>query len=286
MQKLKHKHIPIPTLLRRIPGAPQNMFALGDTLNELLAKPRVAIVGARKMTPYGRGVTEKLASDLAGKGIVIVSGLAYGVDACAHRSALDVGGQGIAVMACGLDQIYPSTHTRLGEELIRKGGVILSEYPTGTTPHKHHFLERNRLISGLSDAVIITEAAERSGTLNTAAHALNQGTPVLAVPGNITSSLSAGTNNLLKSGALPVTAITDVLSILGISDSPQTILPLAANEQEFILLSLLKKGVTDGTQLLRQSELSTPIFNQTLTMLEITAKIKPLGSNQWTLSNT
>lgn len=283
MQKLKHKPIPIPHLLTQLPDAPSCLFAIGEGLNELLAKPRVAIVGSRKMTPYGRGVTEKLTTELAGKGIVIVSGLAYGVDACAHKAALDAGGQGIAVMGCGLDRIYPTAHTRLGEELIAKGGVILSEYPTGTTPYKNHFLERNRLISGLSDAVIITEAAERSGTLNTAAHALNQGIPVLAVPGNITSNLSAGTNNLLKSSAHPITSVDDVLSVLGISDSPQTVLPLAANEHEFILLSLLKAGITDGAQLHRQSELSTPIFNQTLTMLEITAKIKPLGNNHWSL---
>lgn len=284
MQKLKHKQIPIPPLLAQLPDAPSSLFAIGEGLEELLAKPRVAIVGSRKMSPYGRAVTQQLASELAGKGIVIVSGLAYGVDACGHRAALESGGRCLAVLACGLDHIYPSAHTRLGEHLIRQGGVILSEYPTGTTPHKHHFLERNRLISGLSDAVIITEAAERSGTLNTAAHALNQGKPVLAVPGNITSNLSAGTNNLLKSGASPMTSVDDVLSILGISDSPQTVMPLAANEQELVLLSLIKDGVTDGNELLRQSEFSVAAFNQTLTMLEITTKIKPLGSNQWKLA--
>lgn len=283
MQKIKHKQIQIPPLLAQLPDAPQTLYMLGEGLDNLLAKPRVAIVGARKMTPYGRAVTETLATRLAGKGIVVVSGLAYGVDACGHQAALDAGGQCIAVLGCGLDRIYPAAHARLGERLVRQGGVILSEYPTGTTPYKSNFLERNRIISGLSDAVIITEAAERSGSLNTAAHALNQGKPVLAVPGNITSPLSGGTNNLLKSGAVPVTSVTDVLAILGLDTSTQTSMPLADNENEFVILSLIQNGTTDGAELLRQSELDTATFNQTLTMLEITTKIKPLGNNQWAL---
>lgn len=284
IRKPKLKQIPIPPLLAQLPDSPRALYAIGDNLDDILAKPRVAIVGARKMSPYGRMVTEKLASELTGKGIVIVSGLAYGVDVCAHQAALGVGGQCLAILACGLERIYPTAHTRIAEELIQKGGVILSEYPSGAPPYKNHFLERNRLISGLSNAVIVTEAAERSGTLNTAAHALNQGKPVLAVPGNITSELSAGTNNLLKSGATPVTSIQDVLSILGINDTSQTSLPLAANQYEFILLSLLKEGATDGAELLRQSQLDAQTFNQTLTMLEITAKIKPLGANHWSLA--
>jgi len=283
MQEIKHKRVPVPLLLSQLPDAPDRLFTIGDNLEGLLAKPRVAIVGARKMSPYGQAVTEMLAGQLAGKGIVIVSGLAYGVDACAHRAALEAGGQGIAVLGCGVDRIYPTAHTRLGKELVRKGGVIMSEYPVGTPPYKNHFLERNRLISGLAEAVIITEAAQRSGTLNTAAHALNQGKPVLCAPGNITSELSAGTNNLLKAGATPVTSVEDVLSLLGITENAQTALPLAANENEFILLSLIKDGTTEGAELLRQSSLDAAVFNQTLTMLEITAKIKPLGANHWSI---
>lgn len=283
MQKPKHKHIPVPPLLKRIPDAPNQLYALGEGLDELLEKPRVAIVGARKMSSYGQRVTETLATALAGQGIVIVSGLAYGVDACAHRATLAADGQGIAVMGCGLDRIYPAAHRGLGEELLTQGGSILSEYPPGTTPYKNHFLERNRLIAGLSDAVIITEAAERSGTLNTAAHALNQGIPVLAVPGNITSSLSAGTNNLLKSGATPVTTAADVLSVLGLSDRSHTTVPVASNPQEYVIVSLLQAGLSDGAQLLRKSQLPVALFNQTLTMLEITGKIRPLGGNQWAI---
>lgn len=282
--KFKHKLIPVPPPLQTIPNAPVQLFARGDNLDDLLSRPRVVIVGSRKMSPYGKGVTEKLAIELAGKGVVIVSGLALGVDACAHQAALDAGGQGIAVMACGIDQIYPATHARLGEELLKKGGVIVSEYPLDTPPRQHHFLERNRLVAGLAEAIIITEAAERSGTLNTAAHALDQGKSVLVVPGNITSPLSAGTNNLLKSGATPITSTDDVLALLDVKGTAQTALPIASNEQEFILLKLLQNGISDAAELLRQSGLDTPDFNQTLTMLEITAKIKPLGANHWTLN--
>jgi DNA processing protein len=281
---IKHKQIPVPPQLSQLPDAPETLFGIGGNLKKLLDKPRVAIVGARKMSPYGQSVTEKLASELAGKGVVIVSGLAYGVDVCAHQAALEVGGQCIAVLACGLDRMYPAAHARIGEEIIARGGVILSEYPDRTTPMQYRFLERNRLISGLSDAVIITEAAQRSGTLNTAAHALNHGKPVLCAPGNITSQLSAGTNNLLKSGATPVTSVEDILSVLGMTNTAQQALPLAANQHEFILLSLIKDGTSDGGELLRQSQLDAPTFNQTLTMLEITAKIKPLGANQWALA--
>jgi DNA processing protein len=284
VQKNNHKQVSIPPLLLQIPDPPRQLFCLGSGIEDLLTKPRIAIVGSRKMSPYGKAVTEKLASGLAEQGIVIVSGLAYGVDACAHQAALEAGGQCIAVQANGLDQLYPAANQRLGEAILARGGVIVSEYPPGTPPYKNHFLERNRLVAGLADAVLITEAAERSGTLNTAAHALNQGKPVLVVPGNITNVLSAGTNNLLKAGATPVTSVDDVLSLLGIASTSQTMLPIAANPDELTLLTLIQQGTTDGGELLRQSAMTTATFNQTLTMLEITAKVRPLGGNNWAIA--
>ncbi len=283
IQKHKHKQIPVPGILTSVPDAPETLFCIGDTLDYLLKKPRIAIVGSRKMTTYGRGITEKFSSELAGKGVVIVSGLAYGVDACAHQAATDAGGECIAVLACGLEQMYPAANRLLANKLVERGGVIVSEYPKGTEPLRHRFLERNRIISGLADAVLITEAAERSGSLNTAGHALNQGKPVLCVPGNITSPLSGGTNNLIKSGAHLVTDIDDILSILGLDKSNQSTMPIALNQEEFILLSLLKDGVSDGSELACKSELSASMFNQTLTMLEIEGKIKPLGNNHWAI---
>lgn len=280
----KHKQIPIPEILTTIPDSPENLFAIGDTLNDLLKKPRVAIVGSRKMTPYGRLVTEKFASELAGKGIVIVSGLAYGVDACAHQSALSSGGQCIAVLACGLDQMYPAANKKLADNIVEKGGVILSEYPKKTEPLRHHFLARNRIISGLADAVLITEAAQRSGSLNTASHALNQGTPVMAVPGNINSPMSGGTNNLIKSGAHAITDVSDILSILGLDkDSSQQALPVALSKEEYIILTLIQEGVSDGIELQAKSKLDPAMYGQTLTMLEISGKIKPQGNNKWSI---
>jgi DNA processing protein len=280
----KHKQIPVPDNLTSIPDAPDSLFAIGDTLENLLEQPRVAIVGSRKMTPYGRLVTEKFSSELAGKGIVIVSGLAYGVDACAHQSALSSGGKCIAVLACGLDQMYPTANKRLADDIVKNGGVILSEYPEKTEPLRHHFLARNRIISGLADAVLITEAAQRSGSLNTAGHALNQGRPVMAIPGNINSPLSAGTNNLIKSGAHLINEVSDILSILGLDKNPsQQSLPVALSKEEYIILSLMKEGISDGIELQAKSELDPAMYNQTITMLEINGKIKPLGNNQWAI---
>lgn len=282
VQKDKHKQLIIPEVLKIIPDPPQTLYATNDNLTELLNRPRIAIVGSRKMTAYGRVVTQKLATELASHGIVIVSGLAYGVDACAQQAALDAGGQAIAVLACGLDRIYPAANTRLAQQINQKGGVIVSEYREGTSPLKHQFLARNRLIAGLADAVLVTEAAERSGSLNTASHALNQGKPVLAVPGNIISPLSAGTNNLIKSGAIAVSEVSDILQSIGITEEKQKHSALAYNEEEYILIKILQRGITDGAELLRQSQLETTIFNQTLSMLEIRGSIRPLGNNKWT----
>jgi len=278
-----YSNIPVPPLLKSLPDPPKTLYAIGEGLEALLTKPRVAIVGTRKMSPYGKAITETLAYELSRRGVVIVSGLAYGVDSCAHRATVATGGEAIAVLANGLDQIYPAAHVQLAEQIIKEGGVILSEYPAKTEPLAFRFLERNRLISGLADAIVVTEAAERSGTMNTTAHALNQGKVVMAVPGNTTSLLSAGTNNLIKAGAIPVTSVEDILAVLDLPDEVRTPKPIAANQQEFILLSLIGQGITDGAELLRHSDLSTAVFNQTLTMLEITAKIKPLGGNHWTL---
>lgn len=280
----KHKKIDLPDRLANIPDPPGQLFVIGNELDNLLKAPRVAIVGSRKMSSYGRGVTEKFANQLANKGIVIVSGLAYGVDACAQKSAIDSGGRVIAVLAHGLDQIYPIANSKLAHNIVEKNGALVSEYPSGTQPLRHHFLARNRLISGLSDVILITEAAERSGSLNTAGHALAQGKTVMAVPGNITSPLSGGTNNLIKSGAQPITSVEDVLLVLGITDKSKKTMPTAVSEEEFVVLTLLHDGLSDATEIQTKSKLTPQMFNQTLTMLEISGKIKPLGNNHWTLN--
>ena len=251
--------------------------------------PVVAIVGSRKPSAYGREVTEQLASDLAKAGCIIVSGLALGIDGIAQRAALEAGGTVIGVIPNELPDISPQTNYKLAMNIIKNGGAILSEWKKGDgkVVNRWSFLERNRLVSGLADAVIITEAAERSGTLNTAAHALSQGRDVFAVPGNITSPLSAGCNALLKQGALVATTATDILDAIAPSatqsTTDQAIIPLGETPAENTIIDLLRAGLRDGDQLQQQSGLTPADFATALTMLEINGVVKPLGANNWTL---
>jgi len=246
--------------------------------------PAVAIVGSRKPTTYGIEVTTKIAGDLAQRGVVIISGMALGIDSVAHRAALEVGGITIAIQGNGLMELYPRSNRRLGEEIVKKGGAIISEYEPDTPPMKHRFLERNRLVSALSDAVLVTEAAARSGTLNTVMHALEQGKEVFVVPGNITSPMSAGCNALLKQGAHPVTSAEDILDVIAPDLlRPQTQLVLGDNPIQTKILQLLQKGIRDGDELRRMTNISASEFSTELTMMEINGLIRNLGANQWTL---
>lgn len=272
----------LPTSLVNIPSPPKRLFVLGDAGLLEGGQPMVAVVGSRKVSTYGRMVTQKFSEDLAGAGVVIVSGLALGVDSIAHKACLDAGGRTVAVLPTGLDNIYPSSHRQLARKIIEQGGALVTEYDDGTAAYKQNFIERNRLVSGLADGVLITEAARKSGTLHTASFALDQGKTVLAVPGPISSPTSEGTNNLLKSGAVMVTELSDILAALQLDISgAQRQLPLAADEHEQRILDLLSAGHTDSQELIALSRLSTSDFNRTLTMLEITGKIRPLGAGQW-----
>lgn len=271
-----------PEVLAQIPDPPKTLYVMGD-LTPLLRKPRLAVVGSRKVSPYGRGVTADLARQIASRGVVIVSGLALGVDAIAHRAALEVNSPTIAVLPCGLDKPYPASHRTLARQILEQGGALVSEYPVGTPPMQHHFIARNRLVSGLSDGILITEAARKSGTLHTASFALEQGKTVMAVPGNITSTLSAGTNTLIKTGAAPVAEALDVLAALNLDLDVDEAEIMAANAEEAAILEHLKTGITEASQLQSLSKLEPAAFNQTLTMLEITGKIRPLGAGHWTV---
>lgn len=275
--------VEVPTELTRLDQPPKELYLEGN-LQALLARPRLAVVGARKATPYGRGVTTKLVEELVRTGVVIISGLAYGIDSIAQRACVDAGGQTIAVLPAGLDDIYPAAHAGLARDIVAQGGVLLTEYPPHSIPYQSNFLARNRLIAALSDGILIPEAAARSGSLNTARHGLEQGKTVLAVPGNITSVLSGGTNNLIKAGAIPATEAADILSAMGWANAPKPSVPLGKTKEEQVILDLLASGISDGARLLAQSQLATPLFNQTLTMLEITGKIRPLGANHWAIA--
>lgn len=278
---IQSKAADFPKLLREIPTVPDHIYAYGSI--ETANLPCVAIVGSRKVSPYGRAVTHQLSSDLARAGIVIVSGLAFGVDIIAHRAALESGGKTIAVLAGGLDDIYPAAHAGLALQIQEQGGVLISEYPCGTPTYKQNFIARNRIVSGICRAVLITEAAEKSGTLHTAQFALEQGRDVLVVPGNITSPTSKGTNGLLKVGATPVTDVNDILQIIGIKTVRQKQIPTGSSPEEQVILDLLSGGETEGSTLQLKSKLDISSYNQAITMLEITGKIRSLGANQWSL---
>ncbi len=247
-------------------------------------RPTLAIVGSRKPTRYGTEVTERFASALASKGVIIVSGLALGVDAIAHRAALDAHGTTLAVLANALPEISPRTNRELGERIIREGGAVLSETGEDDPLGKWSFLYRNRIVSGLSDAILITEAGARSGTLNTAAHALAQGKEVFVIPGNITSPLSAGCNNLLKQGAIPVTSPDDILEIIAPELlTAQASLALGSNSLETEIIRLLQSGIRDGDDIQSELKIDASELAGALTMLELTGTIRSLGANQWTL---
>lgn len=286
IKKISLSEATYPDKLRALADAPKELFVLGNDLSELLSRPSVAIVGSRKVTAYGQQVTVKLAGELARAGVVVVSGLAIGVDGIAHRAALEAGGLTVAVLPSGLGHIYPATHHQLARQIIEKGGALVSEYTEDAKiAYKGNFVARNRIVSGLSDAVLITEAAEKSGTLHTADFALQQGIDVLAVPGNITSPTSAGTNNLIRAGAIMITSVKDVFEVLGIQPTgkQQATAIRGDTPEEQALLDLLFAGVQAGDELLEASKLDVRQFNQTLTMLEIRDIIRPLGNNCWAI---
>ncbi|MEW6455577.1 MAG: DNA-processing protein DprA [Acidobacteriota bacterium] len=199
-----------PPLLREIQDPPRCLYIKGDS--DLLKIPSIAIVGTRNFSPYGKNVAERISSDLAERGLVVVSGLARGIDSIAHKAAIGKG-KTIGVLGCGIDIVYPKENKSLMVELEKKG-VVISEFPLGTPPFSQNFPVRNRTISGISYGVVVIEASIRSGSLITAGYALDQGREVMAVPGNITSELSRGTNFLIKSGAKLVETWEDVVEEL------------------------------------------------------------------------
>jgi DNA processing protein len=204
-----------PPLLRAIHDPPPGLFLRGSGPTELLSGLAVAVVGARACSTYGSQVARALGRELAASGLVVVSGMARGIDGEAHRGALDSGGQTVAVLGCGVDRDYPAAHARLAKD-IERHGLIVSEYAPGVEPAPWRFPARNRIIAGLARAVVVVEARERSGALITADLALEEGREIFAVPGEITSSLSHGTNGLLRIGAQLVTTAADVLESFGL----------------------------------------------------------------------
>lgn len=256
---------------------------LGTDPTSLLSAPVVAIVGTRKPTPYGKQVTEKFATELARAGVLIVSGLAFGVDVTAHKAALQAGGNTIAVLPSGLQSIYPASHTNTAEQITRQG-CLLSEYEPDRVPRKVEFLERNRIIAALSDVVLITEAAAKSGSLNTAKHAGAMGIPICAVPGNITNPQSDGTNWLLKNGAHVVTSSDDILKLLNLAPTQMQMNLSGATDLETNLIQVLLEVTPDTTLLSEKLQISTDELLTTLTVLELNGRIYQDVAGNWHIS--
>ena len=281
------KTIPKTTSKSTSGPAPKDAPKSPPTPTKLFRPKTVAIVGSRRNTRYGEEVAYQMAYRLAAKGVIIVSGLAYGIDSIAHKGALDAGGRTVAVLGTPIDQIYPRAHEKLARDIVAQDGAIISELAPGAEFHpKATFLKRNRLISGLSDAVVVVEAAMRSGTLNTAAHALEQGREVFAVPGNITNTYSQGCNKLLRQGATPYTSPDDILSLLFPEDyaRPATQAPLFGDTPvEAAVLAALFSGLKDGDAIVAATHLPIAVFNQTITLLELKGQVRSLGANKWSL---
>jgi DNA processing protein len=271
-------------VLKHITKPPKLLFWTGENPQNWLDIPKVAIVGSRKISPYGSSVTVKLATELSEAGIAVISGLAFGVDAAAHFAAVDAGGLAIAVLPTSLDNIQPVSNQHLARKIIESGGTLISEYSNTSSITKANFIERNRIVSGLCDVLLITEAAVNSGSLHTARYALEQGKTVLAVPGNITSPTSEGTNNLIKSGAIPVTNTDDVFFALKVNPAKlrQKRVFRGTPEEEKVL-KLISEGVRVQEDLALATKMDGAAIGSILTILEINGHIRSQGAGQWTI---
>lgn len=274
-----------PARLKEIYDYPPVLYIRGNltTADEWA----LAVVGTRRVSVYGRQVAEELASDLVRNKITIVSGLARGVDSIAHRAALQAGGRTIAVFGCGLDIIYPAEHAALAKQIIEQGALI-SEHPPGIKPKAENFPRRNRIMSGISLGVLVIEAGEISGALNTANHALEQNREVFAVPGSIYSPNSRGTNRLIQEGARLVTKCSDILEELNLTMIPEQLEMkelLPSDQTEAAILHYVSREAVHIDELCRQTGLSIASISSTLSLMELKGMIKQLGGMRYVLAH-
>jgi DNA processing protein len=255
-----------PPLLRAIHDPPPGLFVRGAEDDALLSRPAVAIVGARACSPYGAGVARTLGRELAAAGLVVVSGLARGVDGEAHRGALEAGGATVAVLGCGIDRAYPAAHRELARH-VAEAGLVVSEYAPGVEPAPWRFPARNRIVAGLAAATVVVEAREGSGALITVDLALEEGREVFAVPGEITSSLATGTNALLRLGATPLTSTADVLEAYGLEAAAEE--PRELGTDAGRLLDRLRETPSGADALTRATGLSASAVAAALAELEL-----------------
>ncbi len=266
-----------PQRLKEIDQPPPVLYVRGEYLpDDLFA---VAIVGTRRVTPYGRQITEELSSFLAANGITVVSGLARGVDAIAHQTSLQAGGRTIAVLGSGVDKIYPPEHRALAEQMLARGALI-SDYAPGTPPDASNFPPRNRIISGLSLAVVVVEAGETSGALITAEFAAEQGREIFAVPGSILAPQSKGTNKLIQNGALPLLSVNDLMQALDLTrvgehKAARKIIP--TDETEARLMNVLGDEPLHVDEIRNQTELPIEKVSAALALMELKGMVRQVG---------
>lgn len=280
-----------PHLLREIPDSPQLLYCRGNLPG---IRPTVAIVGTRKATDYGREVARRMSHELAIRGISIISGLALGIDATAHESAVDALGHTTAVLGSGLDHVYPVANAQLARRIVETGGCLISEFALGVQAQKFHFPVRNRIIAGLSLGIVVVEGNKDSGSLITARLGLDYNREVMAVPGDILRTASTGTNDLLKAGARPITCVDDILDALYLEhfkerhtgvDKPATFdnnqqhTQLTDNEKA--LLSVLEREPKHIDEIVKMSKLQVSIVNSTLSMMEMRGLVKQLGGMKY-----
>jgi DNA processing protein len=252
----------------------------------LPARPRVAIVGSRRPSPYGEAVAEQLGSDLAKSDVIVISGLALGIDAAAHRGALNGGGLTVAVMGTGVDVVYPATHFRLAEEILAAGGALVSQFPDGTNPRRQNFPARNWTMAALSDVVIVVEAGEGSGALITADAAVHLHKEVMAAPGSIFSALSVGAHSLLRDGAGLVQNARDVMAVLGLGgevlddplSTPKRLGFALLPERDGILAHLSDVLALSAADIARKLQLPVGEVLGRLTALELDGAVRRHGA--------
>ena len=270
-----------PRRLREIDQAPPVLYLYGNLCEE--DQWAVAVVGTRRITAYGRQVTEEIARGLARQGVTVISGLARGVDAIAHQAALQNEGRTLAVLGSGVDQIYPPEHRKLAEQICQNG-AILSDYPPGTAPEATNFPPRNRIISGLAQAVVVVEAGEKSGALITASFAAEQGREVFSVPGYLYAPQSKGTNQLIRAGARIYLELQDILETLNLTQVEQfrsARVALPADTTEAQLYALLGREPLHVDEIRMQSNLPIEQVSAALTMMELKGMVRQVGNMRY-----
>lgn len=282
-QKLNIGYITIfdkeyPKDLIEIADCPAVLYLKGRS--EVLKEHSISIVGSRKFTSYGKRIAEKLSSELTKSGLVVVSGLALGIDSIAHEACLAAGGKTIAVLACGLDRIYPETNRNLADDIIKNGGLLVSEFPPGTLALKYHFPQRNRIIAGLSLGTVVVEAAKESGALITALLALEYNKEVFAVPGPIDSESSEGTNSLIQNGAKLVTKTDDILEEINFeakSLKDKVLNDIPESEDEKTILKIINSEEITADKIMAESDLNIVQISSLLTIMEMKGILENVG---------